>query len=190
MVASVTAVLRRFKTEWATQLQPEAIIGACEEAGYTSWRDRVLTPVTTVQLFLLQILHGNTACSHLPHLSGLRFTAAAYCQARARLPVRFFDLLLERFGRAVQRSALDDGRWHGPRTVLVDGAGCSMPESSCPPGRVRPIDRAAAGVRLSRGAPPGALPCGHRCAPEAGGRTPPHPRSRPGAAGAPAVSTR
>jgi hypothetical protein len=54
MVASVTAVLSRFKTEWATQLQPEAIIGACEEAGYTSWRDRVLTPVTTIQLFLLE----------------------------------------------------------------------------------------------------------------------------------------
>jgi hypothetical protein len=52
MVTSVTAVLSRFKTEWATQLQPDAIIGACEEAGYTSWRDRVLTPVTTIQLFL------------------------------------------------------------------------------------------------------------------------------------------
>jgi hypothetical protein len=33
MVASVTAVLSRFNTEWATQLPPEAIIGACEEAG-------------------------------------------------------------------------------------------------------------------------------------------------------------
>jgi hypothetical protein len=53
MVASVTAVLSRFKTEWATQWQPEAIIGACEEAGSTSWRDRGLTPVTTIQLFLL-----------------------------------------------------------------------------------------------------------------------------------------
>ena len=52
MVASVTAVLSRFKTAWATQLQPEAIIGACEEAGSTFWRDRVLTPVTTIQLFL------------------------------------------------------------------------------------------------------------------------------------------
>jgi hypothetical protein len=52
VVASVTAVLSRFNTEWATQLQPAAIIGACEEAGYTSWRDRVLTPVTTIQLFL------------------------------------------------------------------------------------------------------------------------------------------
>src|ERR687893_964545 len=129
MVASVTAVLSRFKTDWATQLQPEAIIAACEEAGYTSWRDRVLAPVTTVQLFLLQILHGNTACSHLPHLSGLRFSASAYCQARARLPLRFFDLLLERFSHAVQRSTVDDGRWHGHRTFLVDGSGCSMPDT-------------------------------------------------------------
>jgi Transposase DDE domain len=128
MVASVTAVLSRFKTEWATQLQSEAIIGACEEAGYTSWRDRMLTPVTTVQLFLLQILHGHTACSQLPHLSGLRFTAAAYCQARARLPLRCFDVLLERFTRAVQQCALDDGRWHGHRTFLVDGSACSMPD--------------------------------------------------------------
>jgi hypothetical protein len=121
-------VLRRFKTAWATQLPPDAIMGACEAAGYTSWRHRVLTPVTTIQLCLLQMLHGNTACRHLPHLSGLRFSAAADCQARARLPLRLFDLLLERCGRAVQRSALDEGQWHGHRTFLVDGSGCSMPE--------------------------------------------------------------
>ena len=129
MVASVTAVLSRFKTEWATQLQPEAIIGACEEAGYTSWRDRVLTPVTTIQLFLLQVLHGNTACSHLPHLSGLQFSAAAYCQARARLPLRLFDLLLEHFGSALQPCLSSEGQWHGHRTFLVDGSGCSMPDT-------------------------------------------------------------
>jgi hypothetical protein len=52
MVASVTAVLSRFNTAWATPLQPEAIIGACEAAGYPSWRDRVLTPVATIQLLL------------------------------------------------------------------------------------------------------------------------------------------
>jgi Transposase DDE domain len=129
MVASVTAVLSRFKTEWATQLQPEAIIGACEEAGYTAWRDRVLTPVTTIQLFLLQILHGNTACSHLPHLSGLRFSAAAYCQARARLPLHLFDLLLERFSSALQPCLSNEAQWHGHRTFLVDGSGCSMPDT-------------------------------------------------------------
>jgi hypothetical protein len=128
MVPRITAVLTRLKTDRATQLQPDAIIAACQEAGYNSWRDRVLTPVTTMQLFLLQILHGNTACSHLPHLSGLRFSASAYCQARSRLPLRFFDRLLEGFNRAVQRSAVDDGRWHGHRTFLVDGSACSMPD--------------------------------------------------------------
>jgi hypothetical protein len=129
MVPNITTILERFTGEWAMLLQPDAILAVCREIGYTAWRDRVLTPVTTMQLFLLQILHGNTACSHLPHLSGLRFTAAAYCQARARLPVRFFDLLLERFSRAVPRSAVDDGRWHGHRTFLVDGSGCSMPDT-------------------------------------------------------------
>jgi len=129
MVSSITTILQRFTGEWATLLQPDAILAVCSEIGYTGWRDRVLTPVTTIQLFLLQILHGNTACRHLPHLSGLRFSAAASCQARAKLPLRFFDRLLERFGGAVQRSALDEGRWHGHRTLLVDGSGCSMPDT-------------------------------------------------------------
>ena len=129
MVASVTAVLSRFKTEWATQLQPEAIIGACEEAGYTSWRDRVLTPVTTIQLFLLQILHGNTACTHLPHLSGIRFSASAYCQARTKLPLKLFSLLLTRLCASVRPHISGEGRWHGHRTFLVDGSACSMPDT-------------------------------------------------------------
>jgi hypothetical protein len=96
-VPHITAILQRFTGEWAMLLQPGAILTDCRGIGYTTWRNRVLTPVTTVQLLLLQGLHGNTACRHLPHLSGLRFTATAYCQARARLPLRFFDLLLERF---------------------------------------------------------------------------------------------
>jgi hypothetical protein len=90
MVPSITTILQRLTGEWATRLQPDAILAVCSEIGYTAWRDRVLTPVTTIQLFLLQILHGHTACSHLPHLSGLRFSAAAYCQARARLPAALF----------------------------------------------------------------------------------------------------
>jgi hypothetical protein len=100
MVPSVTMVLQRFKTDWAAQLQPEAIHAACEAVGYTAWRDRLLNPVITVQLFLLQILHGNTACRHLPHLAGFYFSASAYCQARAKLPIRVLEYLLERFGQS------------------------------------------------------------------------------------------
>src|SRR6267142_6943868 len=129
MVPHITTILQRFTGEWAMLRQPDAILTVCREIGYTAWRDRLLTPVTTMQFYLLQILHGNTACSHLPHLSSLRFSAAAYCQARARLPPCFFDLLLERFSSAVQRSAVDDGRWHGHRTFIIDGSGCSMPDT-------------------------------------------------------------
>jgi hypothetical protein len=75
------------------------------------------------------MLPGHTACSHRPQLSGWRCRAAAYGQARARLPRRCFTRLLERCGRAVQRSALDDGRWQGHRTCLVDGSGGSMPDT-------------------------------------------------------------
>ena len=127
MVASVSAVLNRFKPEWAPQWPPAAIIGACEEAGSPAWRHRVLTPVTTIQLLLFQRLPANTACSHRPHLSGLRFSAVASCQARARLPRRLFDLLLERFGRALQPCLANEGRWQGHRTCRVEGLGCSMP---------------------------------------------------------------
>jgi hypothetical protein len=52
MVPNVTTILQRFTAEWAALLQPEAILAACGELGYLTWRHRVLTPVTTIQLFL------------------------------------------------------------------------------------------------------------------------------------------
>jgi hypothetical protein len=103
-------------------------MAACQEAGYTSWRDRVLTPVTTIQLFLLQILHGNTACSHVPHLAGLRCSVSAYCQARSKLPLALFGLLLTRLCTSAQSRISDEGRWHGHRPFFGDGSGCSMPD--------------------------------------------------------------
>ena len=70
MVPSITAILQRLTGEWAARRPPDAIFAVCRAMGYSRWRDRVLTPVTTMPLFLWQILHGNTACSHLPQLSG------------------------------------------------------------------------------------------------------------------------
>ena len=70
MISRITAVLTRLKTDWAAQLQPDAMMAVCQKAGYTRWRDRMLTPVTTIHLFLLQMLDGHTACNPVPHLSG------------------------------------------------------------------------------------------------------------------------
>jgi hypothetical protein len=89
----------------------------------------VLTPVTTIQLFLRQILHGNTVCSHWPHLSGLGCSASAYGQARSKLPLALFGLLLTRLCTAAQSRISDEGRWHGHRPFFVAGSGGSMPDT-------------------------------------------------------------
>ncbi len=57
------------------------------------------------------MLHGHTACTHLPHLSGVRFSAAAYGQARTKLPLNLFGLLLTRLCASMQPHVLDEGRW-------------------------------------------------------------------------------
>ena len=52
MVPTITTILQRLTGEWVARLRPEAILAACGEVGYSGWRDRVLTPVTTMPLFL------------------------------------------------------------------------------------------------------------------------------------------
>ena len=119
MIGTVTAVLKHIKADVAQILDAPMILVLCRAAGY-QWRPRVLDPVTTVHLFLLQILHGNTACSHLPHLSGQRFTAAAFCQARTRFPLGVWQQLLRRTTVSLDQTTQDEGRWRGHRTFLVD----------------------------------------------------------------------
>jgi len=126
MVGTVMEALRHIKAELATRLDAPAILALCHEIGY-QWRARLLDPVTTVHLFILQILHGNTACSHLPHLVAQRFTASAFCQARTRLPLGVWQQLLRRTAAVCEQTTHDEGRWRGHRTFLVDGTGISMP---------------------------------------------------------------
>ena len=83
MVGMVTEALRPLNAECAPRLDAPTMLALCRAVG-SQWRARLLDPVTTVHVFLLHILHGNTAWSPLPPLSGPRFTAAAFCQARIR----------------------------------------------------------------------------------------------------------
>ena len=83
MVGTVTEALRHLNAELATLLDAPTLCALCRAVG-SPWRSRLLDPVTTVQLFILHIVHGNTAWSHLPHVARPRLTAAALCQARPR----------------------------------------------------------------------------------------------------------
>lgn len=86
MVGTVTEALRYIKTELAILLEASTILALCRAVDY-QWRSRQLDPATTVHLSLLQVLHGNPACSHLPPLAAQRLTASAFCQARTQLPL-------------------------------------------------------------------------------------------------------
>ena len=129
MARSIFAAVRQIKAEVAQFLSPQLIRVVCETVGHT-WRERVLDPVTTVHLFVLQILHGNTACPHVPRLGKVASSGEAYCQARQRLPLRVLQCLLRLLSHHLSDSTmLDDGRWHGHRTFLSDGSSASMPDT-------------------------------------------------------------
>jgi hypothetical protein len=128
MVPSISEVVRQFKQNWTSQLEPQAIENACREAGL-KWRDRLLNPIMTVQLFFLQVLNGNTACNHLRHLARMAFTGTAYCQARMRVNLEVFQTLLSRVASVLGQGTLDTGLWLGHRVFLVDGSSFSMPDT-------------------------------------------------------------
>jgi len=127
MFPNIVHAVARIKRSVAEFLSASAIETACHQAGHR-WRVRELGPAQTIWAFLLQVLHGNTACTHVVRLAHLRCSPAAYCDARARLPLAVYERLLEQTSQAAQRS-FREPRWHGHRTFFVDGTGFSMPDT-------------------------------------------------------------
>jgi hypothetical protein len=121
-------VLEQIRHNLAHDLQADTVLAAFRDAGLR-WRNRVLDPLTTLRLFVLQILNGNIAINHRRHLHPEPFTDSADCQARARLPLTALRQLLERLVSALQPWMNDDGRWLGHRTFHMDGPGFSMPDT-------------------------------------------------------------
>lgn len=141
-MASLSAALARIKQDLHPHLPPPMIEAACRDAGHR-WRRRQLGPAQTLHLFVLQVLHGNTAITHLRHLIHRPLNAAAYCNARARLPLAALQTLLRDSSASLrctlehddddddddeQREPLQRTRWRGHRTFLVDGAASIAPD--------------------------------------------------------------
>ena len=127
-MVTILPALGQVREDLVALLDRTAVEQACRSLGHR-WRDRQLDPSTTLHSFILQVLNQNTAMTHLPHLTGERFSASAYCQARQRLPVELFERLVNSVTRFLQRSD-DTGRWHGHRVMLIDGSGFSMPDTA------------------------------------------------------------
>ena len=144
MAISITAAIGRIKASLNDWLTPETIREVCQRAGH-QWRDRVLDPVTTIHLFVLQILHGNTACAHVPRLANLDCSGEAYGLARSRIPLAVFRGLLTLVTRRLPVASADEGRWRGHRTFLLDGSSTSMPDTPALQAKFGQPGRQAAG---------------------------------------------
>jgi len=125
---SITDAIRHFKQNWTEELSMTAITQACHEAGMT-WRETMLSPAVTIQIFFVQILYGNTAIEHLSHLTGMSFTAAAYCKARMRVKLEVLRALLARCVDELHQETFETARWLGHRVFHVDGSSFSMPDT-------------------------------------------------------------
>lgn len=139
-MASVSSALKRIREDLSEHLPDSSVIAACDAAKH-QWRDRKLGPVMTLHLFMLQALWFNTAIEHLRRLAGFPFTAAAYCNARMRLPLKALEQLLldssasmraaahagTEAGRGIAQEAA--GLWRGLRAILVDGSSTITPDT-------------------------------------------------------------
>jgi hypothetical protein len=128
-MASISSALARIKADPLAMIDREECGSICRELGYT-WRDRELDPATTIALFIQQVLHGNAPCSEVRHIAGKSFSAQAYCDARARLPLPLYHRLLTGISqRIIPVTRQSEHRWRGHRTFHIDGSTFSMPDT-------------------------------------------------------------
>jgi hypothetical protein len=136
-MARVSSILAGIADDLEQYLPEETVLQAFRAAGH-EWRERQLGPVRTLHLFILQVLACNTAMAHLRHMAGEVFSLAAYCQARARLPLTALQALLRDSSAAMRAAAAKaacnegnsvTGLWHGLRAYLVDGTSTITPDT-------------------------------------------------------------
>jgi hypothetical protein len=136
-MASITSSLRRIKDNPLSILDRDLVEAVCHECHY-SWRERELDPATTIALCMQQVVRGNIPCSEVRHVGaslnlprpGASFTAQAFCDARARLPLGVYQTLLtEVYQRIVPFTRREEHLWHGHRTFHIDGSTFSMSDT-------------------------------------------------------------
>src|SRR6516162_7360523 len=118
-------------------LTEEVIADALAAVG--RWLDRVFSPVVTLWVFLGQALAADQSCraavarliAHrvaqgLPPCSA---ESGAYCQARKRLPERFFAAVARLVGQNLDARADRRWLWKDRRVCQFDGTTVSMPDT-------------------------------------------------------------
>ena len=126
-MVSIAPTLQRIKQDLSAFVPDQLVFQCCLDLGLR-WRKRLLDPLTTFHLFVLQVLAFNTAITHLRHLGGMTASAAAYCKARRRLPLALLQHLLGKAADAMV-GQLPSGNWCGLRPFLIDCSSTITPDT-------------------------------------------------------------
>src|SRR3954462_13615916 len=104
-----------------------------------TWNDRIYAPLVTLWVFLGQVLNADQSCrAAVARLIAHRVSqglepcsseTGAYCQARKRLPERFFAAVARLVGRNLDARVDRRWLWKGRRVCLFDGTTVSMPDT-------------------------------------------------------------
>ena len=104
------------------------------------WNDGIYTPLVTLWVFLGQVLSADHSCrAAVARLIAHRVSqgqrpcsseTGAYCQARKRLPEKFFSAVACLVGRALDSKVDPKWLWKGRRVYMFDGTTVSMPDTS------------------------------------------------------------
>ena len=108
MVHRIHEALQQIQQDLSKHLDPAAIVKLCRTARY-HWRQRVLDPVSTIHLFVLQILNGNPGAPGFPlaalgqeTVHGLGVLPGARAVA------------VEDFSKVIEKCGSGSGSGHGP----------------------------------------------------------------------------
>src|SRR3954447_23125788 len=103
------------------------------------WEDRIFSPLVTLWVSLGQVLNADQSCrAAVARLIAHRVSqglepcsseTGAYCQARKRLPERFFAAVARLVGRNLDARVDPQWLWKGRRVCLSDGSTVSMPDT-------------------------------------------------------------
>src|SRR5262245_26219969 len=123
-----------------TDVLSEDLVTRTLTAVGTFWKDRIYTPLVTLWVFLSQVLSADHSCraavarliAHLLSRGEKPCSAhtAAYCQARERLPEKFFADVACSVGRALDAKADQRWLWKRRRVYMFDGTTVSMPDTA------------------------------------------------------------
>jgi hypothetical protein len=123
-----------------TNVLSQEIVAQALTALDVVWNDRIYTPLVTLWVFLGQVLSADHSCrAAVARLIAHRVSqgqrpcsseTGAYCQARKRLPEKFFSAVTCLVGRALDSKVDPKWLWKGRRVYMFDGTTVSMPDTA------------------------------------------------------------